>query len=236
VFLKTKYRTNDPEIMDDFTLEGEVLKEALDKIASINQFLGGNQLTIKGVQKLLSHCKKGSTITIMDVGCGNGDMLRKLADYGSQKQLNFELIGVDANPFTVNYAGQLSQEYANIKYLCVDVFDKSFNELKCDIVLCTLTLHHFTNQEISSLLVTFEKNTRIGFVVNDLQRSWVSYRLFQALCFVFGLNEMSRVDGLTSILRGFKKRELIVFSNNLNFKKYEVKWKWAFRYQWIVEK
>jgi 2-polyprenyl-3-methyl-5-hydroxy-6-metoxy-1,4-benzoquinol methylase len=42
-------------------------------------------------------------ITIVDVGCGNGDMLRTLADYGLQHNIKFNLIGVDANNFTVNH-------------------------------------------------------------------------------------------------------------------------------------
>jgi hypothetical protein len=50
------------------------------------------------------------------------------------------------------------------------------------------------------------------------------------------LNEMSREDGLTSILRGFKKEELIRFSENLHFSNYKIQWKWAFRYQWIIRK
>jgi hypothetical protein len=47
---------------------------------------------------------------------------------------------------------------------------------------------------------------------------------------------MSREDGLTSILRGFKKEELIQFSEKLSFKNYKIHWKWAFRYQWIISK
>jgi hypothetical protein len=47
---------------------------------------------------------------------------------------------------------------------------------------------------------------------------------------------MSRQDGLTSILRGFKKEELVSFSQKLNFKKYTVNWKWAFRYEWLIWK
>jgi hypothetical protein len=47
---------------------------------------------------------------------------------------------------------------------------------------------------------------------------------------------MSREDGLTSILRGFKKEELINFSKKLNFKNDKINWKWAFRYQWIIKK
>ncbi|WP_269222902.1 methyltransferase domain-containing protein [Flavobacterium sp. IMCC34518] len=236
MLVDTQNRTDDPEIMDDFDLEGDELKEALDKIASINQLLGGNQLTLRGVRKLLKKVPHLGTITIVDVGCGNGDMLRKLADFGLSANLNLDLIGVDANYFTVNYAIDLSVNYPNIKYRCEDIFSKSFNELKCDIILCTLTLHHFKNDEITKLLALFNKNSSIGFVVNDLQRSSIAYRLFQGFCIVFRLNKMSRNDGLVSILRGFKREELIAFSEELRFKKFSIQWKWAFRYQWIVEK
>jgi 2-polyprenyl-3-methyl-5-hydroxy-6-metoxy-1,4-benzoquinol methylase len=236
MFIQTKHRSDDSEIMDNFQLEGDALKEALDKIAQINQLLGGNKLTLKGVAKLLKKIPDSKRITIVDVGCGNGDMLRKLADFGYQNNLNLELIGIDANKFTVNYAADLSKGYSNIAYRCEDIFDKSFSELKYDIVLCTLTLHHFKNDEIVKLLGLFNKKSKLGFVVNDLHRNAFAYRLFQALCFVFRLNKMSREDGLTSILRGFKKEELTAFSEKLGFKKYSIQWKWAFRYQWIVEK
>jgi hypothetical protein len=68
-------------------------------------------------------------------------------------------------------------------------------------------------------------------MINDLHRQ-VAYRLFQGLCFVFQLNDMSREDGLIS--RALK--ELIEFSKKLNFKNYTIHWKWAFRYQWIISK
>lgn len=236
MLVNTRYRIDSPEIMDDFDLKGVVLMNALNKIAKINQFLGGNRLTRRGVEKLLKKVPVSNRITILDVGCGNGDMLRRLADFGIRNKLNLELIGVDANAFTVDYAVELSKKYPNISFRCEDVFSQSFSELKFDILLCTLTLHHFKKEEILELLALFNKNSRLGFVINDLHRNVVAYRLFQLLCFVFRLNEMSRKDGLISILRGFKKEELISFSEQLNFKKYSIQWKWAFRYQWIVEK
>jgi 2-polyprenyl-3-methyl-5-hydroxy-6-metoxy-1,4-benzoquinol methylase len=236
MLLNTKYRTDEPETMDDFAMEGEILRDALDKIAKINQLLGGNQLTLRGVQELIGNISKTTTFTIVDVGCGNGDMLRTLADYGLKNNLNFQLIGIDANNFTVNHAQQLSRNYPNIRYQCEDIFDKSFEELKYDIVLCTLTLHHFKDDEIIHLLNVFNANSNIGIVINDLHRSAIAYRLFQALCLVFRLNKMSREDGLISILRGFKKVELVHFSEKLNFSNYKIQWKWAFRYQWIISK
>lgn len=236
MFLNTKFRTDTLETMDDFAMEGEILRDALDKIAKINQLLGGNQLTLQGVQDLTSSISKSNEIVIVDVGCGNGDMLRTLADFGLKNKLKFQLIGIDANSFTISHAQQLSQNYPNISYRCEDIFETSFKELKYDIVLCTLILHHFKDKEIVDLLSVFYANSTIGIVINDLQRSAIAYRLFQALCFVFRLNEMSREDGLTSILRGFKKEELIHFSKKLSFKNYKIHWKWAFRYQWIISK
>jgi len=236
MFLNTKHRSDKPEIMDDFNLEGDVLRDALNKIAKINQLLGGNKLTLQGVKKLISKISKSNEIVIVDVGCGNGDMLRKLADYGVENKLSFQLIGVDANNYAVNYAQQLSLNYSNIEYRCEDIFDESFRQIKCDITLCTLTLHHFKNKEIIDLLTVFNANSRLGIIINDLQRSVIAYRLFQALCVVFKLENMSCEDGLTSILRGFTKGELVRFSETLNFSNYTIQWKWAFRYQWIIEK
>lgn len=234
--MNTKKRTDEVEIMDDFAMKGEILREALDKIAKINQLLGGNKLTLRGVQKLLKTVTRNQEVTIADIGCGNGDMIRKLADFGEVNNLNLKLIGIDANDFTVQYAQKLSLLYPNIRYIKLDIFDQKFENLKYDVALCTLTLHHFKDYEIEKLLSVFYKNAKIGIVVNDLHRSMVSYRLFQALCLVFNLNSMSKQDGLVSILRGFKKQELVNFSKKLQFKKYSIQWKWAFRYQWIIKK
>lgn len=233
MMVDTSKRSNAPEMMDDFAMEGEILRDALDKIASINKMLGGNSVTIEGVQKLLNDVDVKKTIRIIDIGCGNGDMLRTLADYAKKRKLNFELIGIDANQFTINHAMQLSTSYLNVSYKCEDIFKDQI--ASCDIILCTLTLHHFKDEEIIALLNQFKSAANLGIVVNDLERSALAYYLFTGLCFVFGLNHMSKQDGLVSILRGFKKQNLQLYSKQLQLKNCSIKWKWAFRYQWIIK-
>ncbi|MCM0668870.1 methyltransferase domain-containing protein [Flavobacterium tyrosinilyticum] len=234
--VNTKYRTEETEIMDDFSLQSEELIGALDQIASINQLLGGNKLTLHGIKELLKKTDTSQTITIADIGCGNGDMLRMLAKYGKKRNLKFKLIGIDANAFTIDYAKNLSKDFPNIEYSCMDIFTEDFNQLRYDIVLCTLTLHHFTTNQIAELIHILNQNASIGIVVNDLHRSKIAYRLFELTSVVFNLNTMSRNDGLISILKGFKKNELEDFSKKLNLKNYSINWKWAFRYQWIITK
>ena len=233
--IDTRTRSNEPELMDDFALEGEILRDALDKIASINKLLGGNKVTLDGVKSLIGSINKDREISILDVGCGNGDMLRTLAEYGQANQIKFKLIGVDANAFTIRHAEDLSGRYDNISYQCIDIFTDAFKTINFDIILCTLTLHHFKDEEILNLMQSFQQQTSLGIVINDLHRSKLAYHLFNTICFVFRLNEMSRKDGLVSILRGFKKADLEQYSKELKFKNYSIRWRWAFRYQWIIK-
>jgi len=234
MFMNTRQRTLAPEIMDDFLLEGDALKDNLDEIAKINRFLGGNKVTLNGVNTLLRQVTPGRTITIADIGCGNGDMLRELSDYGKKHKLQLKLLGIDANNFTISYATALSANYPDISYECINVMDGSFENISCDILLCTLTLHHFKTGEIIQLMNSFRRKARIGIVINDLQRSALAYRLFQLVCIICRLGKISAEDGLTSILRGFKRKEIVELSEKLNIVHYTLRWKWAFRYQWII--
>lgn len=233
--LITTHRTSQEEGMDNFSLEGEELRDALDKIAVINQWLGGNKITLDGVSELTKNWPKDKVISIVDIGSGNGDMCRAIADFGKQKGLQFSVVGIDANAYTVRHAEASSQAYPAVSYKVLNAFDPDFAALNYDIALCTLTLHHFTDKEILQLMGLLTRRATLGVVVNDLQRSALAYRLFQLICFVFRLNRLSREDGLISILRGFKKQELESFSNQLNVKTYQISWRWAFRYQWIIK-
>lgn len=222
--------------MDDFLLEGEELRDALDKIAAINTLLGGNKLTVKAVKRFLDRIDTQKTITIADVGCGNGDMLRLLANYARKRNITLELTGIDANRFTIDYAAKLSENYPNIHYVCLDIFEEEFERLQYDIILCTLTLHHFKDDAILKIMKRFYDNTTTGVIINDLHRSKIAYRLFQVISTIFGLNRMSTEDGLVSILRGFKRQDLEAYSKQLGFKNYNITWRWAFRYEWIINK
>ena len=234
--LDTTYRTDLEESMDDFSMDNDGLVTALDDIARINQLLGGNSVTLEGVKTLIKDFPKDKTITIMDFGCGSGDMLRMLSKFGKENNLNFQLIGIDANEATIRHAEKCSEEFENITYLAEDIFLYDFSKYNIDIALITLTLHHFKDDEILKIMRVILNLVKKGIVVNDLQRSKLAYRLFQAIIYIFRLEKMTAEDGLISILRGFKREDLEKFSTELGLKKCSIKWKWAFRYQWIIEK
>jgi 2-polyprenyl-3-methyl-5-hydroxy-6-metoxy-1,4-benzoquinol methylase len=215
-------------------MEGETLRTTLDQIALVNQLLGGNSITLEGVRMLMENVPPGKEVTIADIGCGNGDMLRTLAKMARKNGWRVKLIGIDANGYTANYAAVLSAQYPEITYYCIDILDDRFREIQYDIVLCTLTLHHFEDRQITKLMSVFRRNAAIGIVINDLHRSALAYRLFQVFSRFVGMGKMAKEDGLVSILRGFKRKEIEELSRKLNFNQYTLKWKWAFRYQWII--
>ncbi len=233
LFVNTKHRSKSVEIMDDLSMGGEILLKTLDQLAVINKWLGGNAITLNGIKILLKQKPVNKKLTIIDLGCGGGDMLRKVADYGRKKGYSFKLIGIDANLHTIEYAKKLSQEYPEINYLHQDVFSHEFKQLSYDIVLATLFIHHFSGTKLVGLLRMLHENARLGLVVNDLHRHALAYYLFKLLSITIS-NEMVKQDGLTSILRGFKKDELVMISEQLNVKSY-IDWKWAFRFQWIIK-
>lgn len=222
--------------MDDFSMSGEELKTSLDKIAWINQILGGNTSVSNAVKSMVKRTESDKEISIVDFGCGNGDMLRALAAMGRKEGLKFKLHGIDANEFTINYGSELSTMYPEISYSCANILHPDFKMNDYDIVLFTLTLHHFSDDEILSLLNKIKAHVRLAVIVNDLERSRLSYILFSWLSSITGLGEMNKNDGKISIKRGFKREDLKLFSQKMNLESYTIQWKWAFRYQWIINK
>tara|TARA_R100001369_G_scaffold20091_2_gene36905 strand:+ start:100782 stop:101492 length:711 start_codon:yes stop_codon:yes gene_type:complete len=233
--INTSRRSEEAEIMDDFELKGEELEQTLSDLEKINKWLGGNKITLDGIQTLLKDTPEKTTIRIADVGCGSGAVLREIANWGRTQKFDLELIGIDANPYAVEIAQRRSDYYPEIKFEALNIFSEAYKQQEYDIVLCTLTLHHFKNEEILELLNIFKEQSNIGIIINDLQRSKTAYVLFQAFCKVFINNEIARKDGLTSILRGFKKKDLKKLSKEIPAQKHSIKWKWAFRYRWILK-
>ncbi len=232
--ISTKHRSSQSEIMDDLRLEGAVLRDTLDQIARINRWLGGNRPTLQALKKMIANSPEHTPLSIIDIGCGNGDMLRTVARFGRKHRRHFRLTGIDANEYTIDYARQLSVDFPEITYLAENVFSEAFNKLDYDIALFNLFLHHFREAEIIELMSVVLAKAKRGIVVNDLHRNALAYYLFKLLTLGIS-NPMVRNDGLVSILRGFKKKDFIRFSQQLNVEKFVVQWKWAFRWVWIVE-
>ena len=233
-FISTKERTDKEELMDDFSIGGDLLRDTLDKLENINRWLGGNLVTVNSLKKVLKNHPKEQALSIVDIGCGHGDILRDVAKFGRKNGYKMTLLGIDANPTAIAYANELSTAYPEVHFKTEDIFSEEFKKREFDVVLATLFLHHFKEEPLLSFLDNTLKQTKIGVVVNDLHRHTLAYYLFMLLS-VFIKNKMIVEDGLTSVLRGFKRKDLMQLSERLQVKP-EISWKWAFRFQWILKR
>lgn len=229
------FRSSQEEIMDDFALQGKELDLLLNDLKRVNKLLGGNAITINGLKKLLAN-KQNEQITIVDVGCGDGELLRQCAKFTRKKGWDCLFIGIDANNHILKTAKERSKAFPEISYKVINVLSPDIEEISADIFLCTLFLHHFTNQQISQVLNNLLGQAKIGVVVNDLERSKIAFTLFKLFSAIFIKTRIAKHDGLVSVARGFKKNELFKISEKLAFNKQSIQWKWAFRFQWILFK
>lgn len=222
--------------MDNVNFQGEEMRNLLTDLKFVNQYLGGHTISLNGILKLLRSKAKTQTITLLDIGCGDGEFLRKCVKFAEQNNFGLQCIGVDFNKNILEYAENQSEDFPNIKFQKVDVFLEPELLPNCDIAVCTLFMHHFKNEEIESLLKTLLKKTKRGVIVNDLQRSHIAFQLFKIVSFLFLRTKTAKFDGLVSIARGFKKCELKAIAARIPNQKSEIRWRWAFRYQWILKR
>ncbi|WP_297702430.1 methyltransferase domain-containing protein [uncultured Eudoraea sp.] len=229
-----RYRNTESELMDNPNVTIDTLRLVFNDINKSNRFLGGNSITLGKVSELIKEFPK-KQYTIVDMGCGDGEALRKLAIYFRKIAVDVELIGLDLSENALSIGRALSVDFPEITFLKQDILTLKPLDLNCDILLCTLTMHHFSNQQIPLFLSQFTKLAKIGVIINDLQRSVLAYYLFKGFSAIFIKTKIAKHDGLISIKSGFKKQDLISFSKNLPNTTHTINWKWAFRYVWVMQ-
>lgn len=229
-----QYRNTESELMDNPKVTIDMLRLVFKDINRSNRCLGGNAITLANVCKLMKEYPR-KQYTIADIGCGDGEILRQIAGYFRNTKMEVVLIGLDLNENALTIARELSVDFPEITFLKQDILALKPQEFSCDILLCTLTMHHFSNEQIPLFLSKFIKLAKIGIVINDLQRSALAYYLFKGFSAIFIKTKIAKHDGLISIKSGFKKKDLITFSKDLTHATHTINWKWAFRYVWVIQ-
>lgn len=226
-------RATEMEIMDDLSCSGEVVDQTLRELEVINAWLGGNYVTIDGIRKLV---RKGSikTISVADLGCGSGDILRLMRKWSDKHGLSLQLTGIDANPNIIAFAIKQTPSALKISYEAIDIFKDEFRSRSYDIVTGTLFYHHFTKEQLIDFFRQLKGQVRLGFVINDIHRHWFAYHSIKLLTQIFSKSPMVKFDAPLSVRRAFRKQELIDILQKAGISNYSIRWMWAFRWQVIA--
>jgi 2-polyprenyl-3-methyl-5-hydroxy-6-metoxy-1,4-benzoquinol methylase len=207
------------------------IRLAIQEIEKINLLLGGFNQTLEDLKPFY----KGSPLMVQDWGCGSGDLLRKISQWAKKKGFSMILRGYDNDPETIDYAKRRSLSYA-IDYECLDIMSPILGENSADIVCSCLFTHHFKDEDWIPLIKKMVSVCRKGVIVNDLHRHWFAYYSIKALTRLFAKSYMVRNDAALSVAKGFKRKELVDLLIRTGIKKYEIRWKWAFRWSIVIYK
>jgi ubiquinone/menaquinone biosynthesis C-methylase UbiE len=230
--IRFRERSTETEQMDDPHLSEKRIKAVLGDINRANALLGGNQITLKALGRFMDlHPRK--EYSILDAGCGDGTLLREVGFYCRKRGVTVRLHGIDLNGKSVELARQMHADMENMTFEKADLFHLEPGNHRCDLLLCTLTLHHFRDGDIVKLLRKFSAMAKIGVIVNDLDRNKMAYLLFKLFSALTMKTEIAKQDGLVSIKSGFTKEDLRAFSTALTAMEHRIRWRWAFRYEWM---
>lgn len=223
-------RSDQKELIDDLNCDGEELRQTLRELKTINQLLGGNHVTTNGINKLLQ-ASSLKEVTIADVGCGGGDMIRVMYDWSQKNNIDANFIGIDANPHTIGMAADNLRGLPEVHFEVADVFDHAFHKQQVDLVTCTLFIHHFRDEELVEMFRSFKSKATLGMVINDLHRHPLAFYSIKILTRLFSRSRLVINDAPISVLRGFRRKELENILKKAGWQKYTIRWHWAFRWQ-----
>jgi len=224
-------RNTEEEIMDDLNYNKPDLEQTLREIDAVNSFLGGHNVSLGALKRVFDFSDRQS-FHILDLGCGSGDILRRMEAQAIANNVHVTLEGIDANPHIIEIAKRQSQD-TDIAYRTENIFDKKC-DLSCDILHCSLFLHHFTDEQLITLLNTLKDTTSQAIIINDLQRHPLAYHSISAIASLFSKSSMFKADAKHSVLRSFQKKELDNILKNAGILDYQIRWMWAFRWQVII--
>lgn len=187
----------------------EEMRRCLRDIARVNRLTRAYHPTVDFLARAIAGraiAIRNKPLRIVDLGCGYGDMLRRIERWAAERGIEVDLLGVDLNQDAVRAAQQATPASSRIRYAAGDAAGVPEAQ-GADFVICSLVTHHMPEPGIVRLLGWMERSTRVGWFISDLHRMPVPYRLFSALMRGPWWHPFIRVDGLASIRRGFRDED-----------------------------
>ena len=87
-----------PEQMDAPDLDPAVYRAVLADLERVNRMTLAARPTLGFLGRLAT---RGTQLRILDVGFGNGDMLRRIAIWAARRGVACDLVGIDLNPSSI---------------------------------------------------------------------------------------------------------------------------------------
>ena len=116
-------RSTESEWLDGADASPEELALVLRDLARFNGAMLGHWPVIDWLRRATKDAPKEKPLTLVDVGCGYGDLLRTIRRWARKRGLTIRLIGLDLSRETIRVAQTVTDDADEIGYRVMDVFD-----------------------------------------------------------------------------------------------------------------
>ena len=195
-------RVQEEEWMDADDLSAETYAAVVGDLARVNVVTMAARPTLAFLDRVATN---GERLRLLDVGFGDGDMLRRIARWAQRRGVEAELVGVDLNPRSELAARAHTPAGLPIHYVTGDYADLAGEPWSA--IVSSLVAHHMTHAQLVAFLRFMEATATRGWFVNDLHRHGFAHRGFPLLARLAGWHEMVRHDGTLSIARSYRPAE-----------------------------
>jgi 2-polyprenyl-3-methyl-5-hydroxy-6-metoxy-1,4-benzoquinol methylase len=192
------------EMMDRPQPVSMELEGDLRNIRQLNRWFGSHRLVSQFVRRWI---ERGDKLRIVDLATGSGDIPRLIVDYARKIGAEVEIDAVDKQSATLEIARKLSVDYPEIFYSEANILEWQ-TARAYDIVLCSLVLHHFSDEEAVRVLRRCRELSQKFALVSDLRRGLPATAGVYFLTALIFREPMTRYDARLSAARAFSFKEL----------------------------
>ena|SRR5437899_2510254 len=200
-------RSFDPavlEMMDRPQPVSRELERDLERLRQLNRWFGSYPLVLKFMRRWI---KPGAHLRVLDLATGSGDIPRLLVDFARNIGAQIHVDAIDRQSATLEIARKLSAGYPEISYHEGDILGWD-GAPDCDIALCSLVLHHFSDAEAVSVLRRCRELSKRFVLVSDLRRGFLLRAGVYLLTAAIFREPMTRFDARLSAQRAFSFSEM----------------------------
>lgn len=219
------------ELMDTENVSFAEFDECLRHIAAINRVSLAYRPTLAWLDALVAGGPRAAPLTILDVGSGHGDMLRRIAAWAKRREVAVRLLGVDLNPWSARAARAATPGDLPIRYETGDVFAWEPPH-RVDVVISSLFTHHLPDATLVEFLRWMSGIAAEGWFVNDLHRHPVPYHAVRLAARVLPVNRMVKHDAPLSVARAFTRADWrgAITRAGLDASEVRIEWRFPFRF------
>jgi hypothetical protein len=202
--MKRRFDPAELELMDRPQPVSAELERDLKNLRQLNRYFGSYAVALHFMRQWI---RSGDRLRIADLATGSGDIPRLVVDHARKVGAKVEVYALDQQAATLEIARKLSVDYPEISFIEANILEWNPTE-RCDIVLNSLALHHFSEEDAVRLLRHCRELSRKFVLVSDLRRGLLASVGVYFLTALIFREPMTRIDGRLSAARAFSFAEM----------------------------